>query len=160
MSTAFTFWNKYQKLLVPVLWWIIVSLIPVLYENRRFSWLKHLPHFKKFNYLTFCLSFFCLTFTLSYFLSLTFSKNIYKSFSIIIILSWCSKIKFIAMSIVFRGFLRERRDKVARKDFLPALKGNFLSQDVETRKGKTIYVSPVCADIIISKEHRITEVIP
>ena len=64
------------------------------------------------------------------------------------------------MSIVFRGFLRERRDKVARKDFLPALKVNFLSQDVETRKGKTIYVSPVCADIIISKEHRITVVIP
>ena len=63
------------------------------------------------------------------------------------------------MSIICRSFLCERWDKAARQDFLPVLYGRFFSQDVKTRKGKTIYVSPVCARIIISKEHGLAEVI-
>ena len=31
---------------------------------------------------------------------------------------------------------------------------------MKTRKDKTVYVSPVCADIIILKEHGIAEVVP
>ena len=67
------------------------------------------------------------------------------------------------MSIVFSGFLCERWDKTAKQDgevFLSVLYGNFLSQDVKTRKDKRIYASSVCAGIIISKEHGIVKIIP
>ena len=39
------------------------------------------------------------------------------------------------------------------------LHGNFLSQNMKTRKGRITHVSVVCPDIIISKGHGIAEVI-
>lgn len=69
----------------------------------------------------------------------------------------------MAMSIVFRGFLCERWDKMAKQDeevFLPVLYGNFLSQDVKIRKDKRIYASSIYADIVISKEHGNVKMIP
>ena len=51
---------------------------------------------------------------------------------------------------------RTRKDEVI---FLPALHDNFSCQEVKTWKVRTIYVWPVCADIIISKEHGTAEVI-
>ena len=37
-------------------------------------------------------------------MSLTFAKNICESFPIIIVLGWCSKVKFIAMPIILGAF--------------------------------------------------------
>ena len=56
--------------------------------------------------------------------------------------------------------MKDRTRQQDRIYFLAALYGIFVSQDVKTRKGKTIYVSPICADIIISKAHGLAEVIP
>ena len=50
---------------------------------------------------------------------------------------------------------RTRQDGVI---FLPTLHGNFFCQEVKTRKERMIYVWPVCADIITSKEHETAEV--
>ena len=51
---------------------------------------------------------------------------------------------------------RTRQDGVI---FLPDLHDNFSCKEVKILKERTIYVWPVCADIIISKEHRTAEVI-
>ena len=51
---------------------------------------------------------------------------------------------------------RTRQDGVI---FLQALHGNFFCQELKACKERTIYVWPVCADIIISKEHETTEMI-
>ena len=50
---------------------------------------------------------------------------------------------------------RTRQDGVI---FLPALHGNFFCQEVKTWKEIMIYVWPVCADIITSKQHKTVEV--
>ena len=47
----------------------------------------------------------------------------------------------------------------SKTEFSPSFIRQFFQPDRENKEGKNVYVSSVCADIIISKEHRTAEVI-
>ena len=48
----------------------------------------------------------------------------------------------------------------SKTEFSPSFIRQFFQPDRENKEGKNVYVSPVCADIIILKEHGIAEVVP